>query len=85
MNRSIMIAEKEKALLDLLYLYGFYKSFDDIKALRLNEAVMEQEIDWDKMDNYCRRFKSKTIQNKVNLLKKIFKNDWIRWNYKAIS
>ncbi len=75
MERSIMIAEKEKALLDLLYLYSFYKNIDDLRNLRLNETVMEQEFDWFKMDEYAKRFNSKTIGTKATLLKNILKND----------
>jgi predicted transcriptional regulator of viral defense system len=74
-NRSIMIAEKEKAILDLLYLYSFYKSMDDLKNLRLNEQIMDNEICWEKMDAYAIRFKSKTLLKKLGLLKKIFTND----------
>jgi predicted transcriptional regulator of viral defense system len=74
-NRSIMIAEKEKAILDLLYLYSFYKSMDDLKNLRLNEQIMQNEISWHKMDAYAMRFKSKTLLKKLGLLKKIFTND----------
>lgn len=74
-KRTIMIAEKEKAILDLLYLYSFYKSLDDIKNLRLNEHIMENEISWEIMDAYAHRFKSKTLLKKLSLLKKIFTND----------
>ena len=74
-NRRIMMAEKEKAILDLLYLYSFYKSLADLKNLRLNEQIMENEISWSLMDDYALRFKSKTLLIKLGLLKKIFLND----------
>lgn len=75
LSRSIFIAEKEKALLDLLYFYSFYNSIDDMKELRLNENIMEQEFDWAKMDDYARKFSSKTLIDKVNILKKLYLND----------
>ncbi len=74
-SRSIMMAEKEKALLDLLYFYSFYKNVDDIKNLRLNEHLMENELNWEQLNAYALRFKSKTLIKKVGLLKKIFVND----------
>jgi predicted transcriptional regulator of viral defense system len=73
--RSIKIAEKEKAILDLLYLYSFYKTAVDIEDLRLNEPVMENEIDWPKLTAYTKRFNSKTLSSKVDILIKIFKHD----------
>lgn len=74
-QRSINIAEKEKAILDLLYLFDFYRSADDIEGLRLNEHIMETEIDWNRMDSYTERFRSKTLSSKVNILQKIYKYD----------
>jgi len=73
--RNILMAEKEKAILDLLYLFSFYKTQSDIEELRLNEHIMEIEIDWEKMDNYTSRFRSKTLSNKIEILKKNFKHD----------
>ena len=73
--RNILMAEKEKAILDLLYLFSFYKTQSDIEELRLNEHIMENEIDWEKMDNYTSRFRSKTLSNKIEILKKNFKHD----------
>lgn len=73
--RSIMMAEKEKAILDLLYFYSFYKSIDDLKNLRLNEHIMQNDISWATMDAYAIRFKNKTLLKKVEFLKKMFSND----------
>lgn len=74
-QRSISIAEKEKAILDLLYLFDFYRSADDIEGLRLNEQIMETEIDWNRMDSFTERFRSKTLSSKVDILKKLYKHD----------
>ncbi len=75
LSRTIIMAEKEKAILDLLYLYSFYKTIDDFRDLRLNEHIMENEIDWERMHLYAERFKSKTMLKKAGLLQKIFQND----------
>jgi len=74
-TRKFMIADKEKAILDLLYIYDFYKTQQDIEELRLNESVLENEIDWDKMDLYLKRFNSKTLIKKIDILKKIYTYD----------
>jgi predicted transcriptional regulator of viral defense system len=73
--RKILIAEKEKAILDLLYLFSFYKTQNDMEELRLNEYIMENEIDWEKLDNYTRIFSSKTLAGKVSNLKIIYRHD----------
>ncbi|HQP03027.1 MAG TPA: hypothetical protein PLP11_00355 [Bacteroidales bacterium] len=74
-TRKLHIAEKEKALLDVLYFYSFYKTIEDMENLRLNEFIMEREFDWEKMDEYGRRFNSKTLYTKIHLLKKLYHND----------
>ncbi|MCX6277645.1 MAG: hypothetical protein NT004_06090 [Bacteroidetes bacterium] len=72
LKRNFLMADKEKAVLDLLYIYDFYKTTRDISELRFNELVLENEVDWGKMDNYLGKFNIKTLANRVNLLKKIY-------------
>jgi hypothetical protein len=74
-QRRVNIADMEKAILDLLYLYSFYRSADDVEGLRLNEQIMETEINWIKLESYTERFRSKTLTSKVDILKKIYKHD----------
>ncbi len=66
-----MIAEKEKAILDLLYLFDFYKTEEDLAEIRFNESVLENDIDWQKMDEYLARFNIKTLEKKIRLIQKI--------------
>ncbi len=75
LKRSIMMADREKAMLDLLYLYPFYQSIDDLSNLRLNESVMEAELDWDRLHQYAERFKSKSMLKRVGFLKRLFNDD----------
>lgn len=70
-TRSFMIADKEKAILDLLYLFDFYKSEEDLAEIRLNGSVLEKDIDWQKMDDYLGRFNLKILEKKVRLIRKI--------------
>lgn len=74
-ERNFLIAEKEKAILDLLYLFSFYKTQVDMEELRLNQHIMENEINWVKLDGYLKRFNSKTLISKMSVLKKVYKND----------
>ncbi len=74
-SRNVMMARKEKCILDLLYLYSFYKNEDDLRELRLNEEVMRHEIDWNLMEKYTLQFNSKTLLKKVSILKKLFTDD----------
>ena len=71
LTRSFMIAEKEKAILDLLYVFDFYKTEEDLAEIRFNESVLENDIDWQKMDEYLARFNIKTLEKKIRLIQKI--------------
>src|SRR5659263_469529 len=46
-GRTIQLAKPEKALLDLLYLFTFYNSKDDMEELRLDDAFMQDAFDWE--------------------------------------
>jgi hypothetical protein len=71
LERSFMIAEREKAILDLLYLFDFYQTEKDLAEIRWNESVLEEDIDWQKMDKYLGRFNVKILEKKVSLIRKI--------------
>jgi len=40
-----MKAEKEKAILDLLYLFNFYKTEEDLTEFRFNESALKKDED----------------------------------------
>lgn len=67
----VLLAEPEKALLDFLYLSASLNTLKDVKALRLNNAELQQAIDWNKLDTYARVFNSKTLNKRIRLLKKL--------------
>ena len=71
-NMSIQFANKEKALLDLLYLYPFYKTEEDIVDLRLDYDLMQDEFDWDLFSQYTKKINSGTLNKKAELVRKIF-------------
>lgn len=70
-TRSFMIADREKAILDLLYLFDFYKTEEDLAEIRFNESALEKDIDWQKMHDYLMRFNIKILEKKVRLIQKI--------------
>ena len=66
---SVLVAQPEKALLDLLYLYPFYNSADEITALRFDKEVMHEIINPEKLLDYNIRFKSKALTQRIKLMK----------------
>lgn len=71
-DRHILMAKPEKALIDLLYLYPFYSSAEDMESLRLDEDVMHENIDETLMRDYSERFYSKALGNRVDVLLKTY-------------
>ena len=73
LNRhSLVFATPEKAILDLLYLYPQYNNEQEIKELRFDEAFMQEDLNVARLCEFTERFKSKTLQNRVHLLLKIY-------------
>ena len=67
-NRTIQFARPEKALLDLLYLYPFYDSEQELEELRLDEDFLHDDLDKDLLMDYCAKFQSKALDHRVKLL-----------------
>ncbi|MDD3074691.1 MAG: hypothetical protein PHS56_09770 [Eubacteriales bacterium] len=71
-NKSILFAYPEKALLDLLYLYPFYNSSQDMEELRLDESFMSSGLDLKRLDEYTSRFGSKALTRRVEIMKQTY-------------
>ena len=67
-SKSILLAQPEKALLDLLYLYPFYATEQDMEELRLDEDFLVEEIDFNRLEEYKARFKNKALEKRVRIL-----------------
>jgi len=67
-NRTIHIAKPEKALLDLLYLYPFYNSIQELENLRLDEDFMQNDFNYKLFQEYTQRFQNKALEKRVQLL-----------------
>jgi predicted transcriptional regulator of viral defense system len=71
-GKSLQLALPEKALLDLLYLYPFYNTEQEMEDLRLDEDFLLDELDLKRLENYLLKFNSKALQKRVKLLKSIY-------------
>ena len=71
-DRTLLLASPEKALLDLLYLYPFYDSFEELEELRLDEDYMSDDFNLDRMQGYLDRFSSHALDRRVSKLIKVY-------------
>jgi len=67
-GRALQIADPEKALSDLLYLYPEYITAQDMLDLRLDEEYLQNDMKKNLLRDYISRFKSKTLEKRVNQL-----------------
>lgn len=72
---SYLIALPEKALLDLLYLYPQYNTAETMLELRLDEWWMQEEIDVARLKEFALRCGIKSVQNRTDLMLKIYRHD----------
>lgn len=71
-GKSFFMATPEKALLDLLYLYPFYKTEQDMIDLRLDEDFMEDEFNMERFDGYVERVGDAALKERAATLKKAY-------------
>jgi len=72
-GRTIQLAKPEKALLDLLYLYPFYNTGQELEGLRLDEDFMQDDLDRELMEEFALQFKNGALEKRVQLLLNIYK------------
>ena len=74
-RHSVLFATPEKALLDLLYLYPFYNTSEEIENLRLDDTFMHEEFNLERFKNYLALFNSKALEKRASILLKSFDYD----------
>ena len=74
-RHSVLFATPEKALLDLLYLYPFYNTSEEIENLRLDDNFMHEEFNLERFKNYLASFNSKALEKRASILLKSFDYD----------
>lgn len=71
-GRTLQIATPEKALLDLLYLYPFYNTEQELEDLRLDEDFLQENRDRKILDEYTLKFKNKALESRIQILKNTY-------------
>jgi predicted transcriptional regulator of viral defense system len=71
-RRNVHMADREKAILDLLYIFDFYRTEEDLSEIRFNEIALEKDIDWQRMEGYLQRFGLKVLDRKIQTIRKIY-------------
>lgn len=69
---SLQLAQPEKALLDLLYLYPFYNTEQEIQGLRFDEDFLQDELNLQRLEDYLLKYKSNALKKRVKLLKSAY-------------
>jgi predicted transcriptional regulator of viral defense system len=67
-GRTFQLARPEKALLDLLYLYPFYNTGQELEDLRLDEDFLQDDLDRKLLEEYTLKFKNKALEKRMQLL-----------------
>lgn len=67
-GRTFQLAKPEKALLDLLYLYPFYNTGQELEDLRLDEDFLQDDLDRKLLEEYTVKFENKALEKRVQLL-----------------
>lgn len=70
-GRSFMMAQPEKALLDLLYLYSFYNTPAEMESLRLDQDELEERLDLERLNQYLDKFGNKALEARVRNLQQL--------------
>ena len=72
-GRNVLLASPEKAILDLLYLYPFYNTENELEELRLDEDFIQADLDRKLMESFALKFNNKALQKRLDLLISIYK------------
>jgi len=71
-GRSLLFARPEKALFDLLYLYPFYNTGQELAALRIDPDLIHDDFDIGLFRSYIARIQSKTMERRSELFLKVY-------------
>jgi predicted transcriptional regulator of viral defense system len=69
---TLLFAQPEKALLDLLYLYPFYNTPQELEELRLDEDFLQQDFNVELFNEYACKFQNKALSKRAELLLKTY-------------
>ncbi|MDR2867912.1 MAG: hypothetical protein LBV46_00010 [Bacteroidales bacterium] len=69
---TLLFARPEKALLDLLYLYPFYNTPQELEELRLDEDFLQHDFNMELFNDYAHKFCNKALLKRAELLLKTY-------------
>lgn len=76
-GNKFLIADLEKAILDYFYLKPYIKDELDLEWLRWNKDLLNEKLDFKKLESYSNALDSDIIKRKVKILLNYLKNDTI--------
>jgi predicted transcriptional regulator of viral defense system len=71
-GRTASYATREKALLDLLYLYPFYNTAHELAELRLDRDALRTDLNRETLEAFAARYRSLAFANRVRLLQEVY-------------
>lgn len=71
-DKTFMIAQPEKALLDFFYLYPFYNTEREITGLRMDEEILSELIQINRLQELLSQFKNKALEKRIKLFRKCY-------------
>ena len=71
-GRAVLFATPEKALIDLLYLYPFYRSEGDMEQLRLDEDYMQTQLNQQQLELFVNQIGSRALERRTKLMLKVY-------------
>mgnify|MGYP007023838261 FL=1 len=71
-GRTALCATREKALLDLLYLYPFYNTEEELENLRLDRVALHEDLDRDRLHAFAACFRCHALEGRVRLLREVY-------------
>ena len=69
-TRKVLIAGKEKAILDFFYLNPQYNNDQEIYNLRINNHFVDENFSIRRMENYLKKINNKSLTKRVEILLK---------------
>jgi len=71
-ERNIHIAQPEKAILDLFYLYPFYNTKSEIENLRLDEDFVYNNLNIGRLGLYLNKFGNKKLTERIEIFMDLY-------------
>jgi predicted transcriptional regulator of viral defense system len=69
---TVNLAQPEKALIDLLYLNPYYNTQQELELLRLDNDILQENLNVDLLKDYVLKYKNHALENRVSMLLKAY-------------